>query len=110
MVKKTIGISMRKISLKLFLQIYGTVLALAVLFGIFALSVDTFLRLPNLLNVLKQISYLTIIASGFTVALITAELDLSFANVCSLCSVTTAALLHSHYAIPVALTCGLGQG
>lgn len=109
-VKKTIGISMRKISLKRFLQTYGTVLALVVLFSIFALSVDTFLRLPNLLNVLKQISYLTIIASGFTVALITAELDLSFANVCSLCSVTTAALLHSHYAIPVAITCGLGFG
>ena len=95
---------------KRILQKYGTVLAYVGLFLFFALASDRFLNAYNLMNVLKQISYLTIIALGFTLAFITSELDLSFANIASLCSVVTAALLHAGYPVPLALTCGLSTG
>jgi ribose transport system permease protein len=48
----------------------------------------------NLLNVLKHTSFLTILAVGFTFALITSELDLSFANICSLGAVVTGGMIH----------------
>lgn len=96
--------------MKGFLQKYGTILAYAGLFLFFGLFSDNFLNPYNLMNVLKQISYLTIIALGFTLAFITAELDLSFANIGSLCSVITAALLHSGHAILLAVFAGLSVG
>jgi ribose transport system permease protein len=89
---------------RLFLHRYGTVLAGAAVFLAFALSAGHFLNPANLLNVLKQISYLTVIALGFTMALIAAELDLSFANVASLCSVVAAGLMHQQ--VPVAPAVG----
>jgi ribose transport system permease protein len=96
--------------MKLYLQKYGTVIAYAGLFLFFAVASDNFLNPYNLMNVLKQISYLTIIALGFTLALITAELDLSFANIGSLCSVITAALLHSGHAVILAMITGIAIG
>ena len=96
--------------MKLFIQKYGTVIAYAGLFLFFAVASDNFLNPYNLMNVLKQISYLTIIALGFTLALITAELDLSFANIGSLCSVITAGLLHSGHAIILSMTTGIAIG
>jgi ribose transport system permease protein len=96
--------------MRAFLQKYGTTLALAAIFLIFAVAADRFLNPSNLINVLKQISYLTIIALGFALALMTAELDLSFANIGSLCSVITAALLHGGHPIALAILCGLSVG
>ena len=96
--------------MKIFLQKYGTVAAFVALFFLFAVFSDRFLTPHNIINIFKQISYLTIIALGFTLALITAELDLSFANVGSLCSVITAALLHSGKPIALACFCGLSVG
>ena len=96
--------------MKTFLQKYGTVAAFVALFFLFAVFSDRFLTPHNIINIFKQISYLTIIALGFTLALITAELDLSFANVGSLCSVVTAALLHSGKPIALACFCGLSVG
>jgi ribose transport system permease protein len=95
---------------KSFLQNYGTVLAYVALFVFFALASDRFLSPYNLMNVLKQISYLTIIALGFTLAFITSELDLSFANIASLCSVITAGLLHAGFPIWPSVLCGLCVG
>ena len=96
--------------MKIFLQKYGTVAAFVALFFLFAVFSDRFLTPHNIINIFKQISYLTIIALGFTLAMITAELDLSFANVGSLCSVITAALLHAEKPIALACFCGLSVG
>ncbi len=96
--------------IKLFVQKYGTVAAYIVLFIFFAIVSERFLDPYNLMNVLKQISYLTIIALGFTCAFITSELDLSFANIASLCSVITAGLLHAGYPIALSVSCGLAAG
>ena len=95
---------------KEFLQKYGTVAAYVVLFLGFAIASDRFLDPYNLMNVLKQISCLTIIALGFTFAFITSELDLSFANIASLCSVITGGLLHAGQPIWLCILCGLAAG
>lgn len=95
---------------RIFVQRYGTVLAGAAVFAAFAFSTRHFLDPTNLLNVLKQISYLTVIALGFTMALIAAELDLSFANVASLCSVIAAGLMHQQVPVGLALVAALIAG
>lgn len=97
---------------------YGTVLALAVLVLALSLAADNFLSLGNLANVLKNASFMAILALGFNLALITSELDLSFANVASLCSIIAAVLLYGGYAVPVGIAaclalgaaCGLANG
>lgn len=92
------------------IELYGTVLALAVLVVVFALTSDAFLRTANLLNIAKQISFLTILGVGFTLALAAAELDLSFANVCSLASVAVGGLLTVGWPIAGAVAVGLAIG
>lgn len=86
---------------------YGTLLAgLAVLLFLL-LFARNFASAGNLANVLKHASFLTILAVGFTFALITAELDLSFANLCSLGAVVTGGLIHDGVAWPLAALAGL---
>ncbi len=89
---------------------YGTALGGAGLFLFFSLFADNFLNAQNLLTVLKQISYLSILAVGFSFALTTSELDLSFANVCSLATVVTGGLIYHHYPVGAAIGCGILTG
>jgi len=72
---------------------YGTLLSVLVLFILFSLFIPNFSNPLNLLNILRQMALLTIIAEGFTMCLIVGELDLSFANIASLCSVIIATML-----------------
>ena len=96
--------------IKQFMTKYGTALGGLAVFSFFAIFVDNFLKGTNLLNVVKQISYLAILSLGFLLALTTAELDLSFANVCSLAGVACGGLVHYQYPIPLAIGAGLGVG
>jgi len=77
---------------------------------VISLAADNFLSVGNLANVLKNASFMAILALGFNLALITSELDLSFANVASLCSIITAVLLYGGYAVPVGIAACLGLG
>ena len=89
---------------------YGTALAGVLLFAAFAATAPRFLDPTNLLNVLKHASVLALFALGVTLALVTAELDLSFANVASLAAVVTGYLVHKGYPVPLAVASGLGVG
>ena len=89
---------------------YGTALAGVVLFAAFAATAPRFLDPANLLNVLKHASVLALFALGVTLALVTAELDLSFANVASLAAVVTGYLVHKGYPVPLAVASGLSVG
>ncbi len=95
---------------KQFISKYGTALGGLGVFIFFAVAADNFLNGPNLLTVLKQISYLTILAVGFSFALTTSELDLSFANICSLATVITGGLIHYQYPVWFAILLGLLTG
>jgi ribose transport system permease protein len=89
---------------------YGTAISAAILFLIFAVAAPNFLNPTNLLNVLKQVSFLAILGLGFGMALITSELDLSFANVCSFAVVAVGGLIHHGYPPAVAVAAGLAVG
>jgi len=93
-----------------FLERYGTCLALALLFVVFAATATNFLAAGNLLNILRQVSFLAILAVGFTLALIVAELDLSFANVCSLGAVCMGGLLARDFPVALAIAAPIGVG
>lgn len=66
---------------------YGTVAAGLVLLAAFILFAPNFATTANLLNVLKDTSFLAILATGFALALTVGELDLSVADIASLAAV-----------------------
>lgn len=89
---------------------YGTLLALVVAIGVFAFSSPVFLSLTNMFNILIQISLLSIISVGFTMALIVDNLDLSFASIASLSSVITAGLMFGGAPVIPSVLAGIGVG
>lgn len=96
--------------MKPFLVRYGTFLASCALFVFFAVAAPHFLSAANLTNIVKHISFLAVLALGFSLALTTAELDLSFANVCSVASVSVGWLVHNNYPVWSAIAVGLAVG
>ena len=98
------------VGVKAFVGKYGTALCGLGLFLFFSFTAENFINPHNLLTVLKQISYLTILAIGFSFALTTSELDLSFANICSLAAVITGGLIYHQYPIWLAIGCGVLLG
>ena len=88
-------------------RVWGTVLAFLAIVAVFALSAPNFLNPINLLNIVKQASYLGLLAIGFTVALVAGELDLSVGQVATLASIVCAALLFGGHAVPLAVLAGL---
>jgi ribose transport system permease protein len=85
---------------------YGTAIAGLALVIFFVAAAPNFASPTNLLNVVKETSFLAILSLGFALALITAELDLSVAEIASLAAVATGALIHAGY--PVLLGTGVG--
>jgi ribose/xylose/arabinose/galactoside ABC-type transport system permease subunit len=93
---------------------FGTIFALLLVTLLFSLFVPGFVNSRNLMNILRQVALLTIIAEGFTMCLIVDELDLSFANVASLSSVIVGGLIlgemNPFLAILIVLLIGIGIG
>ena len=89
---------------------YGTAVGGLLLFLGFALAADNFLTPANLFTVLRQTSYLIVLGTGFTLALIAAELDLSFASVASLAGVACGGLVHHEYPIVLAILAAVAVG
>jgi ribose transport system permease protein len=89
---------------------YGTAIAALALFVFFCAAADNFVNPTNLLNVGKQVSFLAILAIGFSIAFTVAELDLSFAAVCSLCAVIVGGLIFHKVSPLFAVAAALGSG
>ncbi|HEY8565192.1 MAG TPA: ABC transporter permease [Beijerinckiaceae bacterium] len=85
-----------------------------VLIAFFLVAAPNFATAGNLLNIVKDTSFLAILALGFALALTVAELDLSVAEVASLAAVTVGALIQAKWdpslAVAAALTVGLACG
>jgi ribose/xylose/arabinose/galactoside ABC-type transport system permease subunit len=64
----------------------GLLIALIILFVVLALVAPNFLTTRNMLNVLRQVSFVGIIACGMTLALISGNVDLSVGSVVALSS------------------------
>lgn len=89
---------------------FGTALAGLLVLLFFAVFAENFASLGNLAIVLKETAFLAILAIGFALALTTAELDLSIADVASLAAVTTGALIQGGFSPALAVLAGLGVG
>jgi len=96
--------------MKDFIAKYGTPLTGLVLVIILSLFARNFIMPNNILTVLKQASFLVILSIGSTFALMTSELDLSFASLCSLIAVLVGAMLYHGVSWPLAALAGLGVG
>jgi ribose transport system permease protein len=92
------------------LATYGTALAGVVVVLVFAVANPVFLTVANMTIVLKETAFLGILALGFTMALTTAELDLSIADVASLAAVVAGALIHAGAGVVAAVAGGVGVG
>ncbi|MFT8244741.1 ABC transporter permease [Roseomonas sp. BN140053] len=92
------------------LQRFGTAIAGLLVLLFFAVSAPNFATPANLAGILQDTSFLAIIAVGFALALATAELDLSIAEVASLAAVVTGALIQGGAAPALAVAAGLGTG
>ncbi|MCK0472420.1 ABC transporter permease [Halalkalibacter sp. APA_J-10(15)] len=63
---------------------YGTLLTIVVLIVFFSLATDSFMQSSNMINILRSISIVTIIAIGITISLSVNGFDLSVGSVASL--------------------------
>lgn len=89
---------------------YGTALAGLALILFFLIFAPNFASTTNIVNVLKDTSFLAILALGFALAFTVAELDLSVAEMASLAAVVCGWLVHAQYPPAVAVAAALGIG
>ncbi|HEX4999902.1 MAG TPA: ABC transporter permease [Terriglobia bacterium] len=75
-----------------------------------AASTDAFIRSENILNVLRQASLTFLIASGLTLVVLTAGLDLSVGAVVGLSACLTGAAVKATGSIPLGIAVGLACG
>jgi ribose transport system permease protein len=101
---------MTTLDLRTLLATYGTALAGLAVFVTFSLASPVFLSPGNLGIIVKETAFLGILALGFTLALVTAELDLSIAEVASLAAVVSGALVHAGHPSGIAIAAGLLVG
>lgn len=89
---------------------FGTALAGLALIVFFVVFAPNFATPTNIVNVLKDTSFLAILALGFALAFTVAELDLSIAEVASLAAVITGWLVQLQYPPALAVAAGLAVG
>lgn len=86
---------------------YGILIILVVLFVASALINKNFLKIQNLLNILKQISVVTIIACGETMLIVSGMIDLSAGLICTTSACFSAGVLAAGGNVPMALAVGI---
>ena len=89
---------------------YGTAIAGLTLILFFLIFAPNFATTMNIVNVLKDTSFLAILALGFALAFTVAELDLSVAEMASLAAVVCGWLVHAQYPPAVAVSAAIGVG
>ena len=89
---------------------YGTAIAGLALVLFFMFFAPNFASTMNIINVLKDTSFLAILALGFALAFTVAELDLSIAEMASLAAVVCGWMVHSQYPPAVAFGAALAVG
>lgn len=89
---------------------YGTAIAGLALVLFFLLFAPNFASTMNIINVLKDTSFLAILALGFALAFTVAELDLSIAEMASLAAVVCGWMVHSQYPPAMAFGAAIAVG
>ena len=94
----------------LHLENFFLVIAFLMMCGVFTLLSPAFLTVQNILNVLRQCSVVLFLASGQTMALLSAGIDLSQGSIVSLTSVVMADLMMRGYGFGVGVLGGIAAG
>jgi ribose transport system permease protein len=89
---------------------YSTLIVLGLLFLTFSIWVDRFFTAQNVVNILQQISMLTIVGVGLTFAFATKEMDLSVGYTTGLASLLVPMLLVAGWPITLAVSAGVFLG
>lgn len=97
----------KSINLAAFYKKYGIFLILVILFVVSAVINKNFLKPQNLINILKQISVVTIIACGQTMLIVSGMIDLSAGLVCTTAACFSAGVLASTGNIPLTFLVGI---
>jgi inositol transport system permease protein len=89
---------------------YGIVFILLAMVILMSFLSPAFLNAQNLLNIVRQISFIGIVAMGVTIVIITTGIDLSSGSVIALTSVMVASFAHPGDSLIGALALGVGIG
>lgn len=100
----------KQISIASIYRKYGIFLILVLLFAASAIINSNFLKPQNLINILKQISVVTIIACGETMLIVSGMIDLSAGLVCTMSACFSAGVLAATGSIPLTFVVGIGLG
>jgi ribose/xylose/arabinose/galactoside ABC-type transport system permease subunit len=104
------GSAMPKFDIRTLAQKYGTLLVLAIVIIVCASVSDRFLTVSNLLNILQQISMLTVVAVGLTFAFAAKEMDLSVGYTVGAAGLAAPMLLIAGFSLPIAIGGALAAG
>ncbi|WP_372663659.1 ABC transporter permease [Cohnella sp.] len=101
----------RKIAISHIMSKYGILFVLIGMVILMTFLSDSFLVKQNLINIVRQISFIGIIAMGVTMIIITTGIDLSSGSVIALVSVVVASVAHpGEYPLIVPILTGLCIG
>ena len=89
---------------------YGILLIFIAMCIFMSLMSPAFLKTRNLINIVRQMSVIGIVAMGVTMVIITTGIDLSSGSVIALTSVTVASFAHPGQNIFIAILLGLAVG
>jgi ribose transport system permease protein len=92
------------------MQAFYRLLAVVLLCAILAMLTDVFLTTNNILNVLRQSALLFLMASGLTLVILTAGLDLSVGANIALSACLAASVIKFSGSPLLAVVCGIGCG
>ncbi|WP_372512735.1 ABC transporter permease [Bacillus salipaludis] len=93
-----------------FISKYGIVFVLLAMVIIMSFLSPSFLKTQNLLNIIRQISFIGIVGIGVTIVIITTGIDLSSGSVIALTSVMVASFAHPGDSLVISLLIGVGVG
>ena len=91
-----------------FLSDHGTTLILVLMLIGMAVASPAFLKLSNLMNVVRQVSVIAIVGIGVTMVIITKGIDLSSGSVIALVSVVSASLAHPDQQLSIVVPVAVG--
>lgn len=93
------------------LRRYGTLFGfLMIVLFFWQQKPDTFMTIPNWINITRQVSILGVVAFTMTVVMVTGDFDLSVGAMASLAGIVAGTLFQQEYSIVVAITAALGVG
>ncbi|MCF7944518.1 MAG: ABC transporter permease [Spirochaetia bacterium] len=99
-----------KVSARTSMREVGVLLALIILIVFFSFTSPFFLRVNNLINIVRQISLLGIIAMGMTMIIVSGEIDLSVGAVYGATAITAGMILINGGLVWVAIVASLLVG